>query len=183
VSSLLSFNSSVYSITRVTVTRGWLGVLTFARWVSRSVRALMYSRILSLKAALTTFHWWTISDAVLHSIWSIRSRYSLAFARAVCDLVIISLLCSVQLSWLETLWTTQTNQYTMSLYSNSKQCLVTCSLQYINYNRFWLFFVCFVIASSHFFHTHVLLFILLFVPLLYSLLLTLLHVRLLRAFR
>ena len=142
----------MYSITRFTVTRGWLGVLTFARWVSRSVRALMYSRILSLKAALTTFHWWTISDAVLHSIWSIRSRYSLAFARAVCDLVIISLLCSVQLSWLETLWTTQTNQYTMSLYSNSKQCLVTCSLYSISIKiDFDCFFVCFVIASSHFF--------------------------------
>ena len=38
--------------------------------------------------------------------------------------------------------------------------------------------MCFLIASSYFFHMHVLLFILPSVPLLYSLLLTLLHVRL-----
>ena len=40
-----------------------------------------------------------------------------------------------------------------------------------------------MIASSYFFHVQVLLFILLFVPLLYSLLLTLFHARLLRAFQ
>jgi len=91
--------------------QGGLRVLTFARWVSRSVRALMYSRILSLKAALTTFHWFVISVAVLHNIWSIRSRYCFACARTFCDLVMMSLLCWVQLSWLETLQITRRHQY------------------------------------------------------------------------
>jgi len=58
---------------------------------------------------------------------------------------------------------------------------------FIDLNRFWLFFVCWFswyIASSYFFHMRILLLIIsLFVPLLYSLLSTLLYLRLLRAFQ
>ena len=55
------------------------------------------------------FHWFVISVAVWHNIWSIKSRYCFAFARSFCDLLIMSLLCSVQLSWLDTLQITQKN--------------------------------------------------------------------------